>query len=258
MRGLCQVVRAPLAPRREPSGPRGESEHNEPVTELRTDRLVLRQWRPEDREPFAAMNADPEVMRHFPAPLDRAGSDALAARAEAHIGEHGWGLWAVEAPVRAGESSVAAPAGRGEPSGTAFAGRGEPSGTAFAGRGEPSGTAFAGFVGLSVVPFQAHFTPAVEVGWRLAQPFWGHGYATEGARAALTYAFIQLELDAVVSFTAVDNDRSRRVMERLSMSRDPAEDFDHPNLPGSPVERHVLYRLRADDFAPPDGGVRAD
>jgi RimJ/RimL family protein N-acetyltransferase len=212
------------------------SEHNEAVTELRTDRLLLRQWRPEDREPFAAMNADAEVMRHFPAALDRAGSDALAARAEAHVGEHGWGLWAVEAPERAGESSASASAGL----------------------GESSGTAFAGFIGLSVVPFQAHFTPAVEVGWRLAQPFWGHGYATEGARAALTYAFIQLELEAVVSFTAVGNDRSRRVMERLSMSRDPADDFDHPSLPGSPIERHVLYRLRADEFVPPDEGGRAD
>jgi RimJ/RimL family protein N-acetyltransferase len=206
------------------------------VTELRTDRLLLRQWRTEDREPFAALNADPEVMRHFPAMLDRAGSDALAARAEARVAEHGWGLWAVEAPVPAGVSSP----------------------TASAGPGESSGAAFAGFIGLSVVPFQAHFTPAVEVGWRLAQPFWGHGYATEGARAALVYAFVELELEAVVSFTAVGNDRSRRVMERLSMTHDPAEDFNHPSLPGSPVERHVLYRLRAEDFALTDWGVRAD
>ncbi len=206
------------------------------MSELRTDRLLLRQWRPEDREPFAAMNADPEVMRHFPAMLDRAGSDALAARAEARVAEHGWGLWAVEAPDPAGASPPTAPAGP----------------------GESSGTAFAGFIGLSVVPFQAHFTPAVEVGWRLAQPFWGHGYATEGARAALVYAFVELELEAVVSFTAVGNDRSRRVMERLSMTHDPAEDFNHPGLPGSPVERHVLYRLRAEDFALPDAGGRAD
>ncbi len=202
------------------------------MTELRTDRLLLRQWRPEDREPFAAMNADPEVMRHFPAALDRAGSDALAARAEAHIAEHGWGLWAVEAPDRGGVSPA------------------EPARSA--------GTAFAGFIGLLEVSFQAHFTPAVEVGWRLAEQFWGYGYATEGARAALVYAFVQLELDSVVSFTAVGNDRSRRVMERLSMSHDPVDDFDHPNLPGSPVERHVLYRLRADAFVPPGAGGRAD
>jgi RimJ/RimL family protein N-acetyltransferase len=187
------------------------------VTELRTDRLLLRQWRPEDRGPFAAMNGDPEVMRHFPALMDRAGSDALAARAEATIAERGWGLWAVQAPAEPGAA-------------------------------EP--TAFAGFIGLSVVPYEAHFTPAVEVGWRLAQPFWGHGYATEGARAALAFAFTELKLSEVVSFTAVANDRSRRVMERLAMTRDPADDFNHPNLPGSPVERHVLYRLRADQFVP--------
>lgn len=193
------------------------------MTELRTDRLLLRQWRPEDREPFAAMNADPEVMRHFPALMDRAGSDALAARAESVIAAEGWGLWAVEAPAGPGADD---------------------------GRGGSAGTAFAGFIGLSVVPFEAHFTPAVEVGWRLARPFWGHGYATEGARAALTFAFVELELEQVVSFTAVANDRSRRVMERLSMTRDPADDFDHPRLPGSPVERHVLYRLRAEQFAP--------
>ena len=198
----------------------GASEHNEAVTELRTDRLRLRQWRPEDREPFAALNADPEVMRHFPSALDRAESDALAERAEARIAEQGWGLWAVEAPDGAGDSS---------------------------------GTAFAGFIGLAVVSFEAHFTPAVEVGWRLAQPFWGHGYATEGARAALRFAFVQLELEAVVSFTAVANDRSRRVMERLSMTHDPADDFNHPRLPGSPVERHVLYRLSADQFELGDG-----
>jgi ribosomal-protein-alanine N-acetyltransferase len=185
------------------------------VTELRTDRLLLRQWRPEDREPFAVMNADPEVMRHFPARLAREESDALAARAEALLTTHGWGLWAVEALDGAGESS---------------------------------GGSFAGFIGLAVPSFEAHFTPAVEVGWRLAQPFWGHGYATEGARAALTYAFVELELQAVVSFTAVANDRSRRVMERLCMTHDPADDFDHPRLPGSPVERHVLYRLRAEQF----------
>jgi RimJ/RimL family protein N-acetyltransferase len=162
------------------------------------------------------MNADPEVMRHFPDLMDRAGSDALAARAERVIAAEGWGLWAVEAPAGPGADG---------------------------GGGGSAGTAFAGFIGLSVVPFEAHFTPAVEVGWRLAQPFWGHGYATEGARAALTFAFVELELEQVVSFNTVANHRSRRVMERLSMTRDPADDFDHPRLPGSPVERHVLYRL---------------
>jgi len=162
------------------------------------------------------MNADSEVMRHFPAALSRGGSDALVDRAQAAIAERGWGLWAVEV----------------------------------LGGGDSSATGFAGFIGLAPVSFDAHFTPAVEIGWRLAQPFWGRGYATEGARAALTYAFVELELEAVVSFTAVANDRSRRVMERLSMTHDPGEDFNHPKLPGSPVERHALYRLRAEDFAP--------
>jgi RimJ/RimL family protein N-acetyltransferase len=192
------------------------SSHNEAVTELRTDRLLLRQWRPEDRAPFAAMNADPEVMRHFPSPLDRVQSDALAMRAEAAITEHGWGLWAVEAPLEGARPGSAASKAR----------------------------AFAGFIGLAVPRFKAHFTPAVEVGWRLARPFWGHGYATEGARAALGFAFDELGLEQVVSFTAVANHRSRLVMERLGMSHDSADDFDHPSLPGSPIERHVLYRLR--------------
>jgi RimJ/RimL family protein N-acetyltransferase len=201
------------------------------MAELRTDRLLLRRWRAEDREPFAALNADPEVMRHFPALLDRAQSDALAARAEAQITEKGWGLWAVE--------------------------------VAEAGDGAPSALSapFAGFIGLSVPSFEAHFTPAVEVGWRLARRFWGRGYATEGARAALAFAFDALRLTEVVSFTAVGNERSRRVMERLGMTRDPEEDFEHPRLPGSPIERHVLYRLRAERFArsaaPPHGAPSA-
>ena len=198
-------------------------QHNGAMAELRTQRLLLRQWRPEDREPFAAMNADPEVMRHFPARLDREQSDAGAARAEAAIAEQGWGLWAVSI-----QDADPEPPGNGA---------------------EPPGD-FAGFLGLAVPSFDAHFTPAVEVGWRLARPFWGHGYATEGARAALAFGFGELGLREVVSFTAVANDRSRRVMERLSMTHDPAEDFDHPRLPGSPVERHVLYRLQADQFTP--------
>jgi RimJ/RimL family protein N-acetyltransferase len=197
------------------------------VTQLRSDRLLLRHWRAEDREPFAAMNADPEVMRHFPAPLSREQSDALAAREQAAISEQGWGLWAVEV-ADGGKAGRGAGAPRGRD-------------------GAPVAT-FAGFIGLAVPRFTAHFTPAVEVGWRLARPFWGHGYATEGARAALTYAFGELGLQEVVSFTTVANAGSRRVMERLSMTHDPADDFDHPGLPDSPIRRHVLYRLRADRF----------
>lgn len=179
------------------------------MTELRTDRLLLRHWRPEDAEPFAALNADPEGMRWFPAPLSRPESDALAARCAAHLEEHGWGLWAVEADGR-----------------------------------------FIGFTGLAVPRFRAHFTApavgAVEVGWRLARSAWGSGYATEGARAALRYGFDVLGLAEVVSFTASGNTRSRAVMERLGMHRDPADDFDHPDLPeGHPLRPHVLYRLAA-------------
>lgn len=186
--------------------------------ELQTGRLRLRQWRDADLPPFAALNGDPEVMRYFPARLDRAASDALADRCRAAIERRGWGLWAVE--VRA---DPAAPGDRG---------------------------AFIGFVGLNTVPFEAHFTPAVEVGWRLAQPFWGRGYATEAALAALGHGFGKVGLDEIVSFTTAANDRSRRVMERLGMHRDSAEDFDHPSLAADdPIRPHVLYRLSRDELA---------
>lgn len=183
----------------------------EPATgtgpELRTERLLLRRWRAEDREPFAALNADPEVMEHFPAPLSRAESDALFDAIEAGFGRHGFGLWALE-PLDDG--------------------------------------GLIGFTGLALPRFEAHFTPVVEVGWRLARPAWGQGYATEAARAALAYGFGQAGLTEVVSFTTVANVRSRAVMERLGMTRDPAEDFDHPSLPPDhPQRRHVLYRLAA-------------
>lgn len=177
----------------------------EPV-ELRTERLVLRGWRDEDRAPFAAMNADPEVMEHFPAPLTTAESDTAVDRIQAHFDEHGWGLWAVEVPGAAD---------------------------------------FVGFVGLWAPTFEAHFTPCVEVGWRLARSAWGQGFATEGGRAALRYGFDVLGLDEVVSMTSVGNERSRRVMEKLGLTHDPADDFDHPNVPeDSRVRRHVLYRIR--------------
>ena len=173
--------------------------------ELRTVRLVLRRWREADRTPFATLNADPVVTEHFPAPLRPEESDALVDRIEAGFEERGWGLWAVEIPDRA---------------------------------------AFAGFIGLNPATFDAPFTPAVEVGWRLAREHWGRGYATEGALGALAFGFDALALDEIVSFTTHGNARSRRVMERLGMHRDPADDFDHPNLPeGDPLQPHVLYRL---------------
>jgi RimJ/RimL family protein N-acetyltransferase len=147
-------------------------------------------------------------MRHFPAPLTREESDALADKIETAITQQGWGLWALE--VR--ES------------------------------GE-----FIGFTGLSRPAFDAHFTPAVEIGWRLARPAWGRGFATEAARAAAAYGLETLAAGELVSFTAVANTRSRAVMERLGMTHDPADDFDHPSVPaGHELRRHVLYRLRDD------------
>lgn len=180
------------------------------MTELTTERLLLRRWRDFDRQPFAALNADPVVMEHFVHPLTRERSDAMVERIEAEFDEHGFGLWAVEV------------------------------------RDVP---AFVGFVGLARQTFPAHFTPAVEVGWRLARDAWGHGYATEGASAALDFAFDIVGLDEVVSMTIPRNVRSRAVMERLGMTRDPVDDFDHPNVPeGHTHRRHVLYRITADQW----------
>ncbi len=186
---------------------------------IRTARLLLRQWREDDLEPFARLNADPEVMRHFPDPLGREESDALAERARRHLDEHGWGLWAVEAVD-----------------------------------GSPFG--FIGFTGLARPRFEAHFTPAVEVGWRLTREAWGRGYATEAASAALAVGFGDLGLEEIVSFTAVANDRSRAVMQRLGMTTDPRDDFDHPALPpGHPLRQHVLYRLPREAWHGRGGGA---
>ena len=182
--------------------------------QLSTERLLMRRWRPEDLGPFAQMNADPEVMEFFPGLLSRVDSDALAARADAHIAEHGWGLWALE--VAAGED-----------------------------RGR-----FAGFTGLAVPSFEAAFTPCVEIGWRLPRWAWGRGYAAEAARAALQVAFTEVELPEVVSFTSAVNERSQAVMRRIGMTRDVHGDFAHPKLPTDhPLSSHVLYRLRSDDWA---------
>jgi RimJ/RimL family protein N-acetyltransferase len=177
---------------------------------LETDRLVLRPWRPQDRDPFALMNADARVMEHFPAMLTRAESDALADRIERALAADGYGLWAVEV------------------------------------RGRDS---FAGFVGLAPVGFDAHFTPAVEVGWRLVAHAWGHGYASEAAREALRFGFGEAGLREIVSFTVAANVRSVAVMARIGLHRDPADDFDHPRLPpGHPLRRQVLYRLRREEW----------
>jgi RimJ/RimL family protein N-acetyltransferase len=177
------------------------------MTILETERLILRNWRAADRQPFAQMNADPMVMEVMPATLSNSESDLLMDKIEKHIQTHGFGLFAAE--LRESLS-------------------------------------FIGFIGLSIPSFQARFTPCVEVGWRLSAIHWGKGLATEGAREVIRYAFRVLRLDDVVSFTVPANVRSRRVIEKLGMAHDPADDFDHPKLPeGHPLRRHVLYRLKA-------------
>ena len=173
---------------------------------MRTERLLLRRWQPQDREVFARLNADPRVMEFFPGTLSREASDLLADRIEAHFEQHRFGPYAAELIEE---------------------------------------RAFIGYIGLAVPRFQAHFTPCVEIAWRLAAEYWGRGLATEGARAVMEQAFGELGLSELVSFTVPANVRSRRVMEKLGMTHDPTEDFDHPNLPvGHPLRRHVLYRLR--------------
>lgn len=174
--------------------------------DITTTRLLLRHWRPEDRAAFAAINADPIAMEFLPQPLAGRDSGALADRIERHFDEHGFGFWAVEAP-----------------------------GTA----------AFIGMVGLAWVSFPAPFAPAVEIGWRVSPKFWGRGYATEAASAALAYGFDTVGLDEIVAFTTVTNVRSRAVMERIGMTRDTSQDFEHPMLPPDhPLRPHVLYRIR--------------
>ena len=175
------------------------------MSELDTVRLKLRHWSAADRAPFAAMNADPAVMQYMPGTLCAKDSDAFAAAAQAHIDRDGYGLWAVE--VRAGPP-------------------------------------FIGYVGLKAPSFEAAFTPCVEIGWRLARDSWGHGYATEAARACLALGFGALGLPEVLAFTVPANLRSRAMMQRLGMRLDPAGAFEHPRLPvGHELRHHLLYRL---------------
>jgi RimJ/RimL family protein N-acetyltransferase len=185
-----------------------------------TARLVLRTWQASDLDPFAAMSADPAVMKHYPSTLSREDSDAMAARIRRAFEVRGFGLWAVELPGQA---------------------------------------PFIGYVGLTVPRFEAHFTPCVEIGWRLARQYWHQGYATEGARAALQVGF-EHGLEEVVAMTVPANVRSLRVMEKLGMVHDPADDFDNPLLdPESPLRRHVLYRLpkaRWASFTPRTQAIR--
>jgi len=180
-----------------------------PGVDVETPRLWLRRWRPDDLAPFAALNADADVMEHFPSVLSREETAAGVDWIEKHFEEHGYGLWAVEVPGQA---------------------------------------PFIGFIGLAVPAFETSFTPCVEIGWRLARPWWGQGFATEGARAALAYGFERLGLPEIVSFTVPGNVRSRRVMEKLGFRY--SEDFEHPRIePENPLRRHVLYRLSQAEWA---------
>lgn len=177
----------------------------EPILELESARLLLRQWRDEDLPEFTAMCADPQVMRYFPAPLSRLESAALIGRIRGHFAEHGYGAWALE---------------------------------------RKDTGAFIGLTGLAQVGFDAAFTPAVEIAWRLASRHWGLGFASEAAWTALRCGFDQLGLDEVVSFTTQSNTPSQKVMQAIGMHYDPEGDFDHPALaPDHPLRRHVLYRI---------------
>jgi RimJ/RimL family protein N-acetyltransferase len=172
----------------------------------------MREWRDSDREPYAALNADPEVMRHFPATLTSQQSSEMIDRMRAAWADQGFGLWAVE---RTDTSQLV------------------------------------GFVGLAAPVWQAAFTPCVEVGWRLGRQHWGNGFAPEAATAALEWGFANVELprDEIVSFTTAANFNSRRVMEKIGMTRDLDGDFDHPLLPEWAGRRHVLYRIDRRQFA---------
>ncbi len=174
---------------------------------IETARLLLRGWRDEDVEPWIAMNADPRVSEFLGKPYGRDRSVSQASEMRERLEARGYGWWVVQA------------------------------------RGGPS---FVGAICLQEVPFEAPFTPAYEVGWRFRAESWGRGYATEGARGALDFAFESLHWEEVVAFTAASNLRSARVMQRLGMTHDPRDDFEHPRLePGHPLRRHVLYRIRA-------------
>lgn len=169
---------------------------------ITTEQLLLRPWKPEDFDAFCALNADPDVMRHFSSTLTRLQTAAVLERAQAHFDRHGWGLFATE-----------------------FEG------------------VCIGYIGLFHVPFDAHFTPAVEIGWRLSKAYWNRGLASEGARACLDFGFSRLGLKEIVAFTTPGNLASIRVMEKIGMRHDPEGDFEHPRVaPGHPLRRHVLYR----------------
>ncbi len=188
------------------------------VRELRTQRTLLRQWQDSDLDAWAALNADAEVRRHFSALLSRDEALDEAERMRAALTRRGWGAWALEIP---------------------------------------GVLPFAGFVGLLVPAWSAHFTPAVEIGWRLARGAWGQGYASEAAAAAAAFALDQLQLDELVAITVPANLPSQRVMQRIGMQHDADGGFAHPRLPADhPLSRHLLYRLRPHNRRPHDTETR--
>lgn len=191
---------------------------------IQTERLLLRPWCEADRAPFARMNADPIVREFYPSTLTRQESDAQFDRINAQFNERGWGLFAIELTATGPNKSQA--------------------NRISSATSEIVTHPFIGYVGLTTAKFESPFTPCTEIGWRMLHEFWGHGYATEGAKAVCQFAFEELHLDEILSFTAVPNWRSRRVMERIGMTHDPQNDFDHPLVEvGHPLRPHVLYRL---------------
>jgi len=177
--------------------------------EIKTERLLMRHWRDEDLALFAKLNADADVMEYYPKILTTTESDAMADKISTLLNERGWGFWAVE---------------------------------------QSSDRSFIGFVGLHKPLYELPVTPCVEIGWRLAKNFWGKGYATEAALAALEYAFQQLDLTQVYSFTSVSNYKSRSVMERIKM-KNIHKNFEHPIIPiDHPLREHVLYKINQCDW----------
>jgi RimJ/RimL family protein N-acetyltransferase len=180
------------------------------MKQLETDRLILRSWRDSDFDPMAIIDQDANVCEFLPKIGDRESTATMIQRIIKHDIEHGFSLYAVE--LKATHEMI-------------------------------------GFIGLISPSFDAHFTPAVEIGWRLASHHWNEGYATEGAKAVLHHAFVDLNLERVVSFTVVDNQRSRRVMEKIGLHHNREDDFDHPKLAqDSPLKRHVLYQVSKADY----------
>jgi 3-dehydroquinate dehydratase/shikimate dehydrogenase len=176
---------------------------------IKTERIILRPWEEKDLEPFAKMNADPRVMEYYPSVKSFEESADEYHRILEHFSKHGWGLWAVSL----------------------------------------NEIDFIGYIGLRFDNFQAHFTPAVEIGWRLAFDYWGKGYATEGALASLNYGFTTLHLNEIISFTSFLNTRSQGVMKKIGMHHNPADDFDHPKLPTEHrLQKHTLYRITRDEW----------